>query len=62
MLNFSFWRRKNLLENLLTIYFGKDVLFVGINGAFIPTDEQMVKDFTKNYLKFKDTTLVGDPN
>ena len=51
-----------MLENLLTNYLKQDVLIVSINGAFIPTDEKMVKDYEKLYLHFKDTTLVGDPN
>ena len=28
----------------------------------MPNDEKMVKDFEKNYSKFMDTCLVGDPN
>ena len=44
------------------IFDGKDILLIGLTGAFLPKDEKMVKDFEKNYFKFKDTCLVGDPD
>ena len=57
-----FLEKKQLVRKAThDLFAGKDVLLVGINGAFLPTDEKMVKDFEKNYLKFKDTSLVGDP-
>ena len=55
-------KKKLVRKSTQELFQGKDVLLIGINGAFIPTDEAMVKDFEKNYLKFKDTSLVGDPN
>ena len=58
-----FLEKKQLVRKAThDLFAGKDVLLVGINGAFLPTDEKMVKDFEKNYLKFKDTSLIGDPN
>ena len=38
----------------------KDVLIVGINGAFSPLDTQMVKDFEAAYDKFIDETVVDE--
>tara|TARA_Y100001958_G_C21028766_1_gene402559 strand:- start:118 stop:741 length:624 start_codon:yes stop_codon:yes gene_type:complete len=40
---------------------GKDVLVIGLAGAFTPTDEKMVKDYEKLYNHFKDTTIIGNP-
>jgi len=40
---------------------GRDVLVIGLVGAFNPVDEKMVKDYDKLYNHFKDTTIVGDP-
>jgi len=40
---------------------GRDVLVIGLVGAFNPVDEKMVKDYEKLYNHFKDTTIVGDP-
>ena len=54
-------KKKLVRKSTHDLFAGKDVLIVGLNGAFIPTDEQMVKDYEKLYLHFKDTTLVGDP-
>ena len=55
-------KKKLVRKSTQDLFAGKDVLIVGLNGAFIPTDEKMVKDYEKLYLHFKDTTLVGDPN
>ena len=55
-------KKKLVRKSTHELFSGKDILIVGLNGAFIPTDEQMVKDYEKLYLKFKDTSLVGDPN
>jgi len=58
-----FLEKKKLVRKAThDLFAGKDVLLVGINGAFLPTDEKMVKDFEKNYSKFKDPSLVGNPN
>ena len=54
-------KKKLVRKSTHELFSGKDILIVGLNGAFIPTDEQMVKDYEKLYLKFKDTSLVGDP-
>ena len=54
-------KKKLVRKSTHELFAGKDILIVGLNGAFIPTDEQMVKDYEKLYLKFKDTSLVGDP-
>ena len=54
-------KKKLVKKSTHELFKGKDILIVGLNGAFMPTDEKMVKDFEKNYLKFKDTTLVGNP-
>lgn len=40
---------------------GRDVLVIGLVGAFNPVDEKMVKDYDRLYNHFKDTTIVGDP-
>ena len=40
---------------------GRDVLVIGLVGAFIPIDEKMVKDYDKLYNHFKDTTIIGNP-
>ena len=53
--------KKLVRKSTRKLFEGRDVLVIGLNGAFIPTDEKMVKDFEKNYLKFKDTSLIGDP-
>ena len=53
--------KKIVRKSTRDLFDGRDVLVIGLNGAFIPTDEKMVKDFEKNYLKFKDTSLIGDP-
>ena len=55
-------KKKLVRKSTHSLFEGKDVLIIGINGAFLPTDEAMVKDFEKNYLKFKDTSLIGDLN
>ena len=55
-------KKKLVRKSTHELFGGKDILLIGLNGAFLPTDEAMVKDFEKNYLKFKDTSLVGDPN
>ena len=54
-------KKKLVKKSTHELFKGKDILIVGLIGAFMPTDEKMVKDFEKNYLKFKDTTLVGNP-
>ena len=54
-------KKKLVRKSTHELFSGRDVLVIGINGAFIPTDEQMVKDYEKLYLKFKDTSLVGAP-
>ncbi len=40
---------------------GRDVLVIGLVGAFNPVDEKMVKDYDKLYNHFKDTTIIGNP-
>ena len=45
--------KKLVRKSTRELFEGRDVLVIGLNGAFIPTDEKMVKDFEKNYLKFK---------
>ena len=40
---------------------GRDVLVIGLVGAFNPIDEKMVKDYDKLYNHFKDTTIIGNP-
>ena len=40
---------------------GRDVLVIGLVGAFNPIDEKMVKDYEKLYNHFKDTTIIGNP-
>jgi len=55
-------KKKLVRKSTHELFSGRDVLVIGINGAFLPTDEQMVKDYEKLYLQFKDTTLVGDAN
>ena len=54
-------KKKLVRKSTHELFSGRDVLVIGINGAFLPTDEQMVKDYEKLYLHFKDTTLVGSP-
>ena len=54
-------KKKLVRKSTHDLFAGKDVLVIGINGAFLPTDEQMVKEYEKLYLHFKDTTLVGAP-
>ena len=54
-------KKKLVRKSTQDLFAGKDVLVIGINGAFLPTDEQMVKEYEKLYLHFKDTTLVGAP-
>ena len=54
-------KKKLVRKSTHELFAGKDVLVIGINGAFLPTDEQMVKEYEKLYLHFKDTTLVGAP-
>ena len=41
-------KKKLVRKSTQELFQGKDVLLIGINGAFIPTDEAMVKDFEKN--------------
>lgn len=56
-------RSKELVrKSTAEMFKGRSVLVVGINGAFTPTDEKMVKDYEKLFLHFKDTTIIGDPN
>ena len=55
-------KKKLVRKSTHDLFSGRDVLVIGINGAFLPTDEQMVKEYEKLYLHFKDTTLVGDVN
>jgi|TARA_B100001093_G_C26780987_1_gene994599 peroxiredoxin len=55
-------KKKLVRKSTHELFSGRDVLVIGINGAFLPTDEQMVKDYEKLYLHFKDTTLVGAAN
>lgn len=38
----------------------KDVLIVGVNGAFTPKDTEMVLGFEENYQKFIDETIVDE--
>ena len=45
-------KKKLVRKSTHELFSGKDILIVGLNGAFIPTDEQMVKDYEKLYLKF----------
>lgn len=40
---------------------GRDVLVIGLVGAFNPIDEKMVKDYERLYNHFKDTTIIGNP-
>ena len=53
-------KKKLVRKSTHDLFAGRDVLVIGINGAFLPTDEQMVKEYEKLYLHFKDTTLVGN--
>ena len=56
-------RSKELVrKSTAEMFKGRSVLVVGINGAFTPIDEKMVKDYEKLFLHFKDTTIIGDPN
>lgn len=54
--------KKLVKKSTQDLFDGKDILLIGLTGAFMPNDEKMVKDFEKNYSKFMDTCLVGDPN
>ena len=40
---------------------GRDILVIGLVGAFNPVDEKMVKDYERLYNHFKDTTIIGNP-
>ena len=40
---------------------GRDILVIGLVGAFSPVDEKMVKDYERLYNHFKDTTIIGNP-
>ena len=40
---------------------GRDILVIGLVGAFNPIDEKMVKDYERLYNHFKDTTIIGNP-
>ena len=54
--------KKLVKKSTQDLFDGKDILLIGLTGAFMPNDEKMVKDFEKNYSKFMDTCLVGDPD
>ena len=41
-------KKKLVKKSTHELFKGKDILIVGLNGAFMPTDEKMVKDFEKN--------------
>ena len=54
--------KKLVKKSTQDLFDGKDILLIGLTGAFMPNDEKMVKDFEKNYSKFMDTCLIGDPD
>ena len=53
--------KKLVRKSTHELFAGRSVLVVGLNGAFDPTDEKMVKEYEKLYLHFKDTTIIGNP-
>ena len=50
--------KKLVRKSTHELFAGRSVLVVGLNGAFDPTDEKMVKEYEKLYLHFKDTTII----
>ena len=53
--------KKLVMKSTHEEFAGRDVLVIGLVGAFNPIDEKMVKDYDKLYNHFKDTTIIGNP-
>ena len=51
-------RKKLVKKSTVSLFQGKDILLIGINGAYCPTDTQMVKEYEAMYDSFiKDTEV-----
>tara|TARA_B100000941_G_scaffold82582_1_gene56807 strand:- start:729 stop:1328 length:600 start_codon:yes stop_codon:yes gene_type:complete len=53
-------RKKLVKKSTVDLFEGKDILLIGINGAFTPTDTEMVKAFEKEYDTFLKETIVDE--
>ena len=53
-------KKKLVRKSTHKLFAGKDVLCIGINGAYVPTDTQMVKDYEKAYDQIIKDTMVDE--
>ena len=53
-------RKKLVRKSTTSLFEGKDVLLIGLNAAYSPTDTEMVKDYEAAYDTFIEDTEVDE--